>query len=378
MTPTSSIRQRRYAEDFGRNANTMNKKVRVLTTTPAITPGSTPRFRESGATEYGRLLTTELQQNAPRNLAAAVITLGETEKDIAAESSYYNACADAFVNTKLRELMTALLSGLCGVPHPNTALPDGLFPRTHFIDWLRGAFSDGTRVFDPEPQPGPNPLQPRLALNENVGNPASPVNGNPGKPTLTTGILPHTAAITGKASKLHFREIVIMFETLGQLAPQANEVVHSLTISDVVRVLLHPITPLRIKPDALNCLVVLVESIIGCTIQDVTLDWDSQLARKQFKAAARDFRRKIPETMLLAKIEKDWKGKWQVARAEDLMQDLINRKLVVTVEEHEVVKKELAETKKELVRVEEAHDKSISILMARLEKVEQRWMPVQN
>ncbi|RPB22060.1 hypothetical protein L211DRAFT_840164 [Terfezia boudieri ATCC MYA-4762] len=82
--------------------------------------------------------------------------------------------------------------------------------------------------------------------------------------------------------------------------------------------------------------------------------------------------------MLLAKIEKDWKGKWQVARAEDLMQDLINRKLVVTMEEHEVTKKELAETKKELVRVEEAHDKSISILMARLEKVEQRWMPVQN
>ncbi|KAF8453909.1 hypothetical protein BGX38DRAFT_365191 [Terfezia claveryi] len=298
MTSASSIPQRRYAEDFGGNANTWNRK-----------------------------------RNAPRDLAAAVITLGATEKDIAAESSYYNACADAFLNTKLRELMTALLSGLCGVPHPNTALPDGLFPRTHFIAWLRGAFSDETRVFEPEPQSDLNPLKPRLALHENVDNTASPVNGNPIKPTLTAGILPDTAAITGKASELHFRQFLIMFETLGQLSPQANEVVHSLTISDVARVLLHPITLVRIKQDALECMVILVESIIGCTIQDVTLDWDSRLARKQFKAAARDFRKKIPETILLAKIEKDWREKWHVARAEDLMQDLINRKKVVRMEE---------------------------------------------
>jgi hypothetical protein len=339
MASATSFHHRRHTQPsmarggFGRNTNTRNKRVSVLTTTPPITPGSTPRLQKNGAEEYGDLLTTELQQNAPRSLSAAVITLGETEKDIAAESSYYDACADAFVHTKLRELMTALLSGLCGVPHPNSALPDGLYPRTHFITWLHGAFPLGTKVFEPQPQTDVNPLQPESVLYENIGNTVSPETGKCSRPAAALSTLAPTASITGKASELRFRQILIMFDTLGELAPQANEVVHSLTISDVARVLLHPSTSVRIESEPLECLVVLVESIIGCTIQDVTLDWDSPLARKQFKAAARNFRKKIPDTLLLTKIEKDWKEKWQEARAEDLMQDLINRKKVVRMEE---------------------------------------------
>ncbi|KAF8416575.1 hypothetical protein EV426DRAFT_578663 [Tirmania nivea] len=351
MASASSIPQRRHAgkprpRDLGA---AVNKKVRLLASTPPVIPESTPRLQPASAKEYGCLLITELQEHAPRALSAAVITLGSSEKDVAIESSYYDACAEAFIYTKLRELMTALLSGLCGVPHPNTAMPSGLYPRTHFIDWLREAFSLGTKVFELQPQS--DPLQHRSALHENIGKTDSAKACKSSKPDPISSALCPTSSIPGKASKLHFREILIMFDALKGLTPEANGVVHSLTISDVARVLIHPTTGTLMDTEALKCLVVLVESIIGCTIEDVMSDWDSQLVQKQFKAVARNYRRKISDTMLIMKIEKDWRGKWDEARAQDLIQDLINRKKVVRMEEHEAVKQELDKVKKELDEV---------------------------
>ena len=312
-----------------RSNGSSSPTVLVLDTTPGVSSTYTARLQSPYSSEYGKLVDTTLRQNVgpqPPH-TCTVLALGPTDKAVDAERHHYLECKKTFIHVKLRELMTALLSGLCGVKHPNTALPDGLYPRTHFMEWLREAFHPRDKVFTIQQRP-PTLLQP------------SNLQGNPTTETSPAQV----PLIVGGASALCFGQLVSIFDGLGGLSSHANEVVHSLTVGEVVRVLADPAALQILGETAIRCLINLIEAIIGSTIQEVKSDWDSRLARRQFKAEARDFRRKIRNTALLTTIEDVWKPNFEEAAAESQIKSLITRNLVVTPSQVSSTKSDVSAT----------------------------------
>lgn len=200
------------------------------------------------------------------------------------------------MNTKLRELLAALLSGLCGVPHPNSAMVDDkkILPRKHFTKWIAESCNPQDIIFAVVPSmpenSGHRPLEPITRFATNIRHGLSPTANTkaPQRPVQIATLTPSPAA--GGASQLRFCQLNGTFETLLKLAPQANGVTHALTVSDVARLLTHARTAQLLPRDSLAFLSALVESIVGCTLKDIQLQLNSPLSQKSFKAQAGEFR----------------------------------------------------------------------------------------
>jgi len=301
------------------NSNQHRRKVHVLTSIPQNLPSSTTRMSQDVASDYGLLLSSALSQHvaAEPPHACTFVALGRCQQTLAAEVKHFGACEEAFVNTKLRELLAALLGGLCGIRHPNSVMVDNkmILPRKHFTKWLVETFNPHDIIFGVAPSmpenSGHHPLEPITLAATNSTHRASPtvntkLNQRPASSAsgLIGTLTPSPAA--GVASRLRFSQLNATFDLLLKLAPQANEVTHSLTVSDVVRVLTHARTAALLSQDSIAFLVVLVESIVGCTIKDIQSQWDSSLARKSFKAKAREFRTLVSDTVLVTRTKNEW------------------------------------------------------------------------
>jgi len=306
----------------------------VLETVPNITPAYTARLQQPIASGYGNCVSGQLTQNVgpePPHICS-ILTVGPGVYD-GAEN--YRKCKDLFLHVKLRELMAALLGEFCGIPHANSADPGGLHPREHFLDWLTKTFNPVDMIFAAQPsQPYPPSQTARLQPGSNLqGNAAPTEPQSQGMPSPTTSAATLGTTMAGASSKICFSQLGKTFKALSHHAPLANHIVHSLTVGDAVRVLTDPninALPL-LDAEAIKCLTLLVESIIGNTIQHVASDWDSTLARTSFKEAAIRFRIGVVDTMLPAAIDRVWRPKYDEDAEHEQIQKLSKLGKVVSM-----------------------------------------------
>ena len=203
---------------------------------------------QATAANYGRLVCSVLTQEvAPEQPhTCTIVALSSSAKTLATEVQHVTSCGDLFVHTKLRELMTTLLSGLCGVRRLNSALIEGgIVPRGHVIKWLGDAFHPQDMIFavvSSVPEDSNLGLPQSASANQNRG--VGPIVSAKAPQHLSSTHRMQVAAATpshaaGVSSKFRFGQLKVLLEALSKLSPQANEVTHSLTVAEVARVLTH-------------------------------------------------------------------------------------------------------------------------------------------
>ena len=84
---------------------------------------------------------------------------------------------------------------------------------------------------------------------------------------------------------------------------------------------------------AVTSLVILVELIIGCTIQDVQAELNSKMACKSFKVLAKEFRGSVADTVLVSQTKTEWTELYEDVKRTKMTDMLIAEGQVVSVEQ---------------------------------------------
>ncbi|KAF8459745.1 hypothetical protein BDZ91DRAFT_835246 [Kalaharituber pfeilii] len=181
--------------------------------------------------------------------------------------------------------------------------------------------------------------------------PAQPGTPAPTEPSVT----PPSLAATGVAAKLKIRDLTTLLESLQPLTARTNRIVHSLSLAQVKRTMMHfnpnrpdqPSSP-AITRMAFANLETLIEAVLEKPYERIDLANPTNHAPKGWKKEVKAFRNRVQmgETDVGAKIKQEWEKLFQESQWEKIIHFAVSKGMVATKADYMAAKQQVEAARK--------------------------------